>query len=273
MNIKTEIAKAYADGKSVDCYQNEWFFHAEDKYYKTPSYEEAHRQAVKQILDQILDVVEEFSPLNRDVWDVLFPDWMEILGQVTVNLIVGYPNPFDACVMTNPQGNTEIILDLGLWTRYGEHHDIKSLVLGLLSHELCHVCIRGRYLGPKSGTEHYRSQLDYIAFNEGFAHLLSYQNKTLEKTDWNSPQFAEYKRNSTKRMEEALEEIKEQEQAAFLTEADCGTYYGKFACMCGMFYLASRWKSGGVQALKDVWDLGYDGFAKRSIQEDLQIEG
>lgn len=269
MHIKTEIAKAYAAGKSVDCYQNEWFFHADDKYYKTPSYEEVHRQAVKRILDQILAVVEEFSPLNRDIWDVLFPDWMEILGQVTVNLIVGYPAPIDACVMTNPQGNTEIILELGMWTRYEENHDIKGLAHGLLTHELCHVCILANYQAPKSGPQHYCSQLDFIAFNEGFAHLLSYQNRELEQTDWNSPQFAEYKKNSKKRMEEALEETKEQEQAAFLEEADSGSYYGKFACMCGMFYLASCWNSGGVQALKDAWNRGYDDFAKRSIQEGV----
>lgn len=271
MHIKTEIAKDYAAGKSVECYQNEWFFHAENKYFKTPSYEESHRQAVKQILDQILGVVEEFSPINREIWDVLFPDWKDTLGQVTVNLIVGYPAPFDACVMPNPQGNTEIILDLGLWTRYGENHDVKSLAHGLLTHELCHVCIMAHYQELKSGSKQYRTQLDYIAFNEGFAHLLSYGNREIEQTDWNSPQFAEYKKNSKKRMEEALKETEEQEQAAFLEEADCGSYYGKFACMCGMFYLASCWNSGGIQALKDAWDLGYDGFAERSIQEGAQV--
>lgn len=59
-----------------------------------------------------------FTPTNKKIWDALFKDWRSIINRVRVNLIMGYSEPNDATVMKNPQGASEVILDLGCWVKY-----------------------------------------------------------------------------------------------------------------------------------------------------------
>lgn len=44
-----------------------------------------------------------------------------------------------------------------------------------------------------------------------------------------------------------------------------GNYYDKYACMCGMIYLAKEWQLGGYARLKELFDQGYHGFARKCI--------
>lgn len=39
----------------------------------------------------------------------------------------------------------------------------------------------------------------------------------------------------------------------------------KYACMCGMIYLAKEWQLGGYSRLKELFDQGYHGFARKCI--------
>lgn len=39
----------------------------------------------------------------------------------------------------------------------------------------------------------------------------------------------------------------------------------KYACMCGMIYLAKEWQLGGYARLKELFDQGYHGFARKCI--------
>ena len=53
-------------------------------------------------------------------------------------------------------------------------------------------------------------------------------------------------------------------QKQFLEEAVCGSYYEKFACMCGMLYLADRWETQGIDGLQSAF-ADYHGFAQRAL--------
>ncbi len=55
--------------------------------------------------------------------------------------------------------------------------------------------------------------------------------------------------------------VDEAERAAYLSRANCGKYYEKFACMAGMLYLAEQWLQGGTPALAERFQAGYHGFA------------
>lgn len=62
----------------------------------------------------------------------------------------------------------------------------------------------------------------------------------------------------------ALTETDTDRQKQFLEEAVCGSYYEKFACMCGMLYLADRWETQGIDGLQSAF-ADYHGFAQRAL--------
>ena len=50
-----------------------------------------------------------------------------------------------------------------------------------------------------------------------------------------------------------------------MIDAVRGSYYSKYAGMAGMLFLAERWREGGISALADEFERGYDGFARRIV--------
>lgn len=112
---------------------------------------------------------------------------------------------------------------------------------------------------------HWKVQtLDAYTFHEGFAHLLSYQATEIDCVDWHTPQLTEVAAASRAKLRLALMETDPDRQKQFLEEAVCGSYYEKFACMCGMLYLADRWETQGIDGLKSAF-ADYHGFAQRAL--------
>lgn len=110
----------------------------------------------------------------------------------------------------------------------------------------------------------YLTRLDAYTFHEGFAHLLSYQATEIDCVDWHTPQLTEAAAASRAKLRLALMETDPDRQKQFLEEAVCGSYYEKFACMCGMLYLADRWETQGIDGLKSAF-ADYHGFAQRAL--------
>ncbi|MCD8144463.1 MAG: hypothetical protein LUD79_03850 [Oscillospiraceae bacterium] len=136
-----------------------------------------------------------------------------------------------------------------------------------MSHELCHVLLHSHSEGLTEvlkGAD-YRESLDAITFDEGFAHLLSYDAKDIDTVDWQSKELLAVFERSREKLKSALVEQDITKQNQFIYEANYGNYYDKFACMCGMLYLASLWLKGGDIALKTAMDEGYKGFASKAV--------
>ena len=110
----------------------------------------------------------------------------------------------------------------------------------------------------------YLTRLDAYTFHEGFAHLLSYQATEIDCVDWHTPQLTEVAAASRAKLRLALTETDSDRQKQFLEEAVCGSYYEKFACMCGMLYLADRWETQGIDGLQSAF-ADYHGFAQRAL--------
>lgn len=111
----------------------------------------------------------------------------------------------------------------------------------------------------------YHTQLDAVTFNEGFAHLLSYQTRELDAVNWNSAELAAVEERCRERMAAALQERDAAAQEKNLYEALCGNYYEKYACMCGMLYLARVWERSGISGLKSCFQAGWSGFAAKTV--------
>ena len=109
----------------------------------------------------------------------------------------------------------------------------------------------------------YINKLDAISFNEGFAHLVSYNQQEINSVEWEK--LEDIYIQSINKMKLALMETNPQSQEQYIYEANFGNYYDKYACMCGMIYLAKEWQLGGYARLKEVFDQGYHGFARKCI--------
>ena len=84
--------------------------------------------------------------------------------------------------------------------------------------------------------------------------------------DWHTEQLREVYSSCKEKMRAALVETDEKKQEQYLYDAICGKYYEKFACMCGMLYLAGQWEKYGIPGLKTAFT-DYHGFAERTLDE------
>jgi hypothetical protein len=267
MKIYSDIVLDYIAGKAIGSYKEQCFFKKQGYMFVEPSYEREHREAVKRIYYIINDTISDFTPCNSNIWDVLFPTWKLTLENVTVNLIIGYPEPNDATVLKDPDGQNNVILDLGLWTKYEGKCEIASVVHNLLTHELCHVLIGATVKDIDNDTEssNYITNLDANTFHEGFAHLISFDDKEIDDVNWGLEKLQIVKDKSRERMQSALGATDITEQKNNLFEAVYGNYYDKYPCMCGMFYLVDCWKSKGVLGLKEEFQNVFHGFSRKTL--------
>lgn len=273
MNIESEIFDFYIKNGHIDTYKGNWLFrHLEElssgmNAFEEPSYSLTEIQTMKKIAVEIRKEIDYFEPNNIEVWNLLFPDWEESISNVVVHLMVGLPKGYDALALQDENGRPLIIYDIGNWLAYQEHV-ISDVTNNLLTHELGHICIQAAFPDIVStylsGT--YLEGLDAITFNEGFAHLLAFENRNISLVDWHHEKFNCVYTDASEKMKAALLEKNPSKQKKYIQESMVGSYYGKFGAMVGMLYLAGLWLRNGNLGLKNAFDEGYLGFASKAIK-------
>lgn len=273
MKIDTTVADAYLNSEDVSKFSSLWLYtdrteHGIGNVFTAPPAESAMRKTVLRIKDEIIAHTNTFTPCNAWLWDALFDDWRSFLETVTLDLIVGYPYENDASVKQAPDGTLHMIFDLVSWEKYVDKIPLSALSQNLLTHELFHVMVGKSFPEIESAEMHgeYTQQLDAITFNEGFAHLVSYNQQEINTVLWNDEKLTDVYNASADKMHDALKEKSPEKQKQYVYEANFGNYYSKYACMCGMIYLGRRWQSGGTAELKGLFHQGYRGFAAKSAE-------
>lgn len=193
MLIDSSIAQAYIESSCVDAFRASWLFEHTSvssdlgrNAFTPPPEDLALRETVRKLERRICKAVAHFVPVNRPIWDALFPDWEAV--QPTLDLIVGYPEPYDAVAAHSPDGQAHLIFDLIRWCNYAELDHLDSIIRNLLTHEITHLLIGHRYPAADAALEStdYLTRLDAYTFHEGFAHLLSYQATEIDCVDWHT---------------------------------------------------------------------------------------
>lgn len=264
MIINTEIVDAYLNGEDMSKYSSLFIYKQADRnIFQEPEKDKV--EVVSKIKDEIINHVKDFVPCNKRIWDTLFIDWQNDLDNIVLDLVVGCKEPNDAFVLKDLNGRHHMIFDLLCWEKYVGKISLSKLSQNLLTHELFHVLI-GKYYTDIEESEqfgNYRDKLDAITFNEGFAHLVSYNQQEINSVEWEK--LEDIYIQSINKMKLALMETNPQSQEQYIYEANFGNYYDKYACMCGMIYLAKEWQLGGYARLKELFDQGYHGFARKCI--------
>lgn len=271
MNIDDKIVKAYISGENVCGYKNEWFFSgsaidagSEENIFVLPSDDDSMRSSVSETEHCFRRVIENFEPVNRPIWDALFPGWQE--KQAVIDLIVGFPEPYDAVTAKSQDGRTHLIFDLICWNKYRSTENFDEIIRNVLTHEFTHFLIGCYYPAADAALESadYLTKLDAYTFHEGFAHLISFNSTEIGNVDWHTAQLEEAYSSCKEKMRRALAETDTEKQKQFLCEPICGKYFEKFASICGMLYLANQWELKGIDGLRAAFS-DYHGFAEKTL--------
>ena len=176
MVIDSTIAQAYCAGEDLDNFRRSWLFErtsiASDlgrNVFTAPLEEETVRETVRKLEARIRTAVKPFVPVDRPIWDALFPDWQTL--QPALDLIVGFPAPYDAITARAPDGQAHLIFDLVQWRDHAALENLDAVIRNLLTHEITNLLIGCRYPEVDAALESkdYRTRLDAYTFHEGFA--------------------------------------------------------------------------------------------------------
>lgn len=191
-----------------------------------------NKKEISELEKTILTVLKKFKPVNEELVTRLFPTFYEQLANIELILSIGVPAPYDTFTRVY-QGEEYLILDLARLASYGlTSKQITNMLRELITHEVIHLCLHVDY--PNAG-ETYQEKLNYLAFDEGFAHLLSHQDK-LEDLLFDET-LKEYYEKSNKRFVNALQVTDKVRQGELLSEAVSGPYWEKFGAIFGMLRL------------------------------------
>lgn len=258
MNVDASIVKYYLADK--ESYEHHWLFACisddDDTMFDRPDKEK--KAAVTDAMNQAITTLDSFNPYNANLFQKLFPTWKELSTSVNVILAVGCPAPYDAMVRKHA-GKEFIIFDLIRLLDYKT--DISKLIMPLFTHELAHICIHADY-PDVSDSQTYCKKLEYITFDEGFAHLLSYKDN-IETVDFRALLQEHYQASQSK-LRSAMMETNSEKQVALLDESNCGAYWDKFAAICGKLFLASH-----LNEIVTIYKAGPENMLKRILQNCL----
>ena len=256
MIIDAQIAEAYIAGKDLERYKDNWIYHCFGGHSVFESPAPENREWVSKLYKKLREELENFVPRNENAVRRLFPQFDHVIGGCTILLVVGFPDPYDAMVLEH-DAKPCLVFDLIQFQEDALNRD--NICSRILTHEVIHLCLMEDYPAPQEMS--YMEDLNYTAFNEGFAHALSYPENL---QDFVFDEFMEEKFKAAKdTLRAALAETDPEKQAVYSKTADTGMYWDKFAAIAGKLYLLRH-----INELERIYQEGWRGFTAR-ILDDL----
>lgn len=218
---------------------------------------------VRAALEAVRGALHPFRPGRPALWDTALPGWRDALGAARVALVVGWPAPYDAGVRHDPRGRPVIVLDLvRLLAAAGEPGAVPDAAQGLLDHELAHVVLAARHPLPAGAP--YADRLDRVVWDEGLAHHLGTGTHPLVAPGADGRDARQ--RQALAELAEARRATGDVARAAWLRRADAADgFWEKYACVAGMLAFGDAEDAGGAEAVRDLVDAGWRGFADRVL--------
>lgn len=272
MKINEEILEGYLENGRIEEGVNQNLIHylrmktSGNQEDVDLNYSKDEKEFMRSIAAELRSGIEEFVPNNLVLWETLFPDWKERMKEVTIYLLVGLAKGYDAVALADKMGNPIMVYDIGNWLIYKDLN-LREIIGNLLTHELCHIGLHHIYPELRdTSVMTYKERLNAISFDEGFAHLLSFENQDISSIDWDEEKFEKIFMDSKKTMEGALMEKDQDKQEEFIQASMTGAYQDKFGAMLGMIYLARQWTDHGNKGLVVLLQEGYKGFLSRVME-------
>jgi hypothetical protein len=164
MDYDDMIVQKYLANKPSDAYKNEWFYD-NGRRFDEPSPQ--FRIEVSEMLEKFIEKITNYTPSNETFINSIFPNFYAVIKKTIVLFVVGLKDPYDMMMLEHNK-RFYVIIDLIRLLGYG-----KNTIFSV--HEFIHVCVHEHYPEPEKAS--YKERLDYIAFDEGFAHVLGYMEQ------------------------------------------------------------------------------------------------
>ncbi len=240
-----------------DDYKNHWLFThiLPDRTFTFSQPKQIDKKDISVLYHTMIEHLHNFTPYNHSIIEKLFPNWKTMLSSLNVILAIGCPPPYDAMTRTY-QEKEYIIFDLVRFLDYQKQgYDIFSIIMTMITHEFIHICIHNDY---PCTSNHYVDKLKYIVFDEGFAHLLSFQNNIFQY-DFASVK-EKYYHSSLIQLQQALLETSPAAQSQYLESSNTGNYWDKFGAISGKLYLSDHLKQ-----LHHIYRAGVDDMLQNML--------
>jgi len=257
MNIDDSIVMQYLAGEPSERCRDAWVFRTfgGKSIFAEPN--PRHKDWVAALHQKLKRQLLDFTPRNRETVTALFPGFDAVTQDYTAMLVVGFPDPYDAMFLSH-EGRDAVVFDLIQFSETALAPDYSCH--RVLTHELLHLCIQREY--PSEAAKTYAENLDYIAFNEGFAHALSYpENLSAFALD---AQLAKKYLAAKTTLAAACRESSPEKQRVFLQTADTGDYWEKFASISGKLYLLKH-----KNELQGIYRAGWRGFCEKILRDEV----
>ena len=253
--IDDTIVKKYLSGQSPESYSDCWIYYAFDRgcLFETPN--SSNCEWVAELCGKLKSQINSFILRNYDLVQKLFPCFDDVANEYTIMLVVGFPDPYDAMVMSH-NGTEYMVFDLIQFGRDSLEEDYSCH--RVLTHELIHMCLHKKYPVPENSL--YHEILDYTAFDEGFAHALTYPENiyNFQFDDCHKIKYGKAK----DKLKIAWEETDTKKQKEYSVSADTGDYWEKFASISGKLYLLKN-----IDNIYEIYNNGWNGFVNKIIND------
>lgn len=253
MIIDDRILKDYLNGNNIESYKNYWIFKCFEEHTIFEMPDSMYIEWVSKLYDKLKEQILNFKSRNSEAVKILFPNFDEIAANYIIMLVVGFPDPYDAMVLEH-NGKEYMVFDLIQFGKDSLNEDYSCH--RVLTHELIHMCLHKYYPVPENPT--YIDDLNYTAFDEGFAHALSYPE---DIASFAFDDFLEQKFNKAKEtLKSAIKETDQTKQAEYRKSADTGNYWDKFASVSGKLFILKN-----LNTIQEIYHNGWFDFARRII--------
>lgn len=253
MIIDDRIVKDYLNGNHIESYKDCWIFNCFEKHTVFEMPDSMHTEWVSKLYDKLKEQILNFKPRNSEAVKMLFPDFDKIASGYTIMLVVGFPDPYDAMVLEH-NGKEYMVFDLIQFGKDSLNEDYSCH--RVLTHELIHMCLHKYYPVPNNPS--YIDYLNYTAFDEGFAHALSYPE---DISSFIFDDFLERKFLGAKEtLKSTIKEVDQTKQAEYSQSADTGDYWDKFASVSGKLFILKN-----LNTIQEIYHNGWSDFASRII--------
>lgn len=263
MIINRDTINDYLAGKNCSDWSNQWIFHSiVENEYLIENVSEDKKNLINEAANLLENELKNFQPYNRDIWDAIFNEWNKVISESTVYLVVGSPDPYDAMVRTSPCGKEVIIYDINRMLDYVDSvEQLIPIIKSLLTHEYSHACLHSDYPTP-DGKSSFISKLQYICFDEGFAHFLSF-HENVKKIDWLDNEKLQKKGDAYNILRQAVSSSID-EHSELLMKSNSGAYWDKFGAISGMFAIAGTFAQSdySYDNVIKIYEDGYKNFLK-----------
>lgn len=259
MIIHDEVIHQFIHDKNIDAS----IFSVYPKNFELSTPNPMRKDVVLELHSQLLPILQQHSLFNISIMKQLDTSFEIFLNNVHIHLVVNAPKPYDIYTFMDNQNEFHMYID---FIQIADQTPIVSRMMFIIQNQISEQCYL-TYLKKqiKASSQDYLLNLNYQSFIYGFSTLLSWSND-IEKYTFQKPEYDQRKQQAFGMLMESIQIQELNKQAQILKFLEDASFWDQFTNVAGMFYLYDMYLEDGLDALKEIYKLGYTNFIQGIFQ-------